>query len=313
MLNRLLQEHLEKMQLLASDLKRFWLHQTQHPNTIIFPAILLCALIFFINNATADDREKTVCGSIQERFLFWLWSSVAPKPDKNRALVSPLIQQTQFTTSDNKILRGYKYNSHNKEENRIPPKGYILMALGNAMIADQIITSLKYLALRGYDVYIFDYRGYGNSDGKRRIHAIIEDYKEIITSLNNKYENSFLYGISLGGAVIMNAIGSGVDYHSAVIDSSPSKFSEFGCPERIDPVNNLPNNASKIFVITGKKDQVLNSDMTSLLRIEAQHRGASVLDGEDFSHPYMDQDPKVHKARTKLVRDYFTKTPDGTE
>ncbi|MES9977036.1 MAG: alpha/beta fold hydrolase [Candidatus Thiodiazotropha sp.] len=275
--------------------------------------ILFFSLIHLVSTAEADDREKTVCGSIQEPFLFWLWSSAAPGPDKNRALVSPLIEQTQYTTSDNKILRGYKYNSHYREDKRIPPKGYVLMALGNAMIADQIITSLKYLASNGYDVYIFDYRGYGNSEGKRRINAIIEDYKEIITFLNSKYDKRLLYGISLGGAVIMNAIGSGAEYDSAIIDSSPSKFSGYGCPETIDPVNNLPHDASKIFVITGKKDQVLDSDMTSLLRIEAQQRGARVLDGDDFSHPYMDRDPVAHSARTKLVLDFFTKAPDRFE
>ncbi|MES9824701.1 MAG: alpha/beta fold hydrolase [Candidatus Thiodiazotropha endolucinida] len=275
--------------------------------------ILFFSLIYVIGTAEADDREKTVCGSIQEPFLFWLWSSAAPEPDKNRALVSPLIEQTQYTTSDNKILRGYKYSSHYREEKRTPPKGYVLMALGNAMIADQIITSLKYLASNGYDVYIFNYRGYGNSEGKRRINAIIEDYKEIIAFLNSKYDKHFLYGISLGGAVIMNAIGSGVEYDSAIIDSSPSKFSGYGCPETIDPVNNLPHDASKIFVITGKKDQVLDSDMTSPLRIEAQQRGARILDGDDFSHPYMDRDLAAHKARTKLILDFFTKAPDRFE
>ncbi|MBT3058944.1 MAG: alpha/beta fold hydrolase [Candidatus Thiodiazotropha sp.] len=180
------------------------------------------------------------------------------------------------------------------------------MALGNAMLADQIITSLKYLSSSGFDVYIFDYRGYGNSEGKRRINAIIEDYKEIIDSLNSKYDKRLLYGVSLGGAVIMNAIGSGVEYDSAVIDSSPSRFSDFGCPEPIDPVNNLPDDASKIFVITGKEDQVLDSDMTAPLREEAQRRGAKVLDGVNFSHPYMDRSLEAHLARMKLIQDYFT-------
>ncbi|MES9991475.1 MAG: alpha/beta fold hydrolase [Candidatus Thiodiazotropha sp.] len=277
------------------------------------PAILIFPLIFAFSHATADERENSICGSIQEPFLFWLWSSAAPKPDKNRALVSPLIEQTQFTTSDNKTLRGYKYNSHNMEQKRVRAKGYVLLALGNAMIADQIVASLKYLSSSGYNVYIFDYRGYGNSDGKRRINAIIEDYKEIISSLNSKYNKRFLYGISLGGAVIMNAIGSGVKYDAAVIDSSPSKFSDYGCPDRIDPVNNLPHDASKIFVITGKKDQVLNPDMTSPLRIEAQQRGAKVIDGVNFAHPYTDRNLEVHKARVKLILDYFNKTSDGSE
>jgi hypothetical protein len=57
----------------------------------------------------------------------------------------------------------------------------------------------------------------------------------------------------------------------------------------------------------------MNSNMTSLLRLEARQRGARVFDGEDFSHPYMDRIPQVHNARTKLVLDHFTKTPVGAD
>ncbi|MEW8508234.1 MAG: alpha/beta fold hydrolase [Candidatus Thiodiazotropha sp.] len=274
---------------------------------------LFLSLLFVPGHTTADDRERTVCGFIQEPFLFWIWSSAAPAPDKDRALISKLIEQTKFTTSDHKVLRGYKFNSHNTKDVGTPPKGYILMALGNAMIADQIIASTKHFSSSGYDVYIFDYRGYGHSDGKRRINAIIEDYKELITALNVKYEKRYLYGISLGGAVILNAIGSGVEYDLAVIDSSPSRFSDYGCPETIDPINNIPNDASRLFVITGKTDQVLSSHMTTPLRVEAQQRRASVLDGENFSHPYMDRDPDVHRARQKLVLDFFTQPRDLSE
>lgn len=276
-----------------------------------FSAIIILSILV-VGNAEAGDRENTVCGAIQERFLFWLWSSAAPEPDKGRALISPLIKPAKFTTSDGKILRGYKFTSHNTDKQRTPPKGYVLMALGNAMIADQIITSMRYMSASGYDVYIFDYRGYGSSDGKRRINAIIEDYKEIIPFLNSKYDKHFLYGISLGGAIVLNAIGSGVNYDLAVIDSSPSKFSDYGCPDSIDPINNLPDDASKIFVITGKKDQVLKPEMTSLLRVEAEKRGAKVLNG-DFSHPYMDRDPNAHKKRMKETLMFFSNTQGGDE
>jgi alpha/beta superfamily hydrolase len=271
------------------------------------PVFLLVVALLVITQAEAADRESTVCGAIQERFLFWLWSSAAPKPDKNRALSSELIKPAAYTTTDGKTLRGYQYSAHNIVKQKTAAKGYVLLALGNAMIADQIITSVAYLAEQGYDVYIFDYRGYGNSEGKRRINAIIEDYTEIISSLNAKYDRTLLYGISLGGAIMLNAIGAGADYDIAVIDSSPSKFSDYGCPPGIDPINNLPADASKLFVITSKKDQVLNADMTSLLRIEAKNRGATVLDGE-FSHPYMDSDTAAIQQRTDATRMFFFKT-----
>lgn len=272
--------------------------------------ISVLLILNFVNNAQASDRERTVCGFIQEPLLFWLWSSAAPNPDEKRVGNSDFILATDFNTSDDKTLKGYKYVS-NDGIRKSRPNGYILMALGNAMIADQIITSLRDFSMSGYDVYIYDYRGYGNSEGNRRINAIIEDYKEIIGYLNSKYKKHLLYGISLGGAVIMNAIGSGVEYDAAVIDSSPSRISDYGCPENIYPVNNLPIDAKKILVITGKQDQVLSPDMTSLLRVEAQKRGSKVIDGDEFSHPFMDQERAVHRKRMKIVLDHLMQVSDN--
>lgn len=119
-----------------------------------------------------------------------------------------------------------------------------------------------------------------------------------------------MYGISLGGAIILNSIGEGAEYDLVVIDSSPIKFSDYGCPASIDPINNLPADACKLFVITSTKDQVLNADITSLLRIEAKDRGAAVLDGE-FSHPYMDNDPAALKQRTEATRKFLLNTKNG--
>ncbi len=277
-------------------------------------SIFLVFMLLFSAGAWADEREKSICGFIKEPLLFWFWSSAAPDPDASRTSGLKFVEVTTFKTSDRKTLSGYKYLSNDGKGNRTNSKGYILMALGNAMISDQIISHLKVFSEENYDVYIFDYRGYGNSEGKRRINAIIEDYKEIISFLNEKYERKLLYGISLGGAILLNAIGSGVDYDAAVIDSSPSLLSEHGCPERIDPVANLPDDSGKLLVITGAKDPVLKEGMTSLLRMEAKKRGASVIDGAEYSHPFMDQSLAIHNKRMKSVLDHlvsFSSEGDG--
>lgn len=264
-----------------------------------FIAILLSFLIAI--ESSANDREDTVCGVFKEPFLFWLWSSAAPSPNKNRVSHLEFVEPSKFQTSDGKTLRGYKYVSNDGKGHRIPPKGYVLMALGNAMISDQIIGYLREFSEKHFDVYIYDYRGYGNSDGKRRINAIIEDYKEIAASLNESYERKLFYGISLGGAVILNVIGSGVEYDAAVIDSSPSLLSTYGCPKRIDPLVNLPQDASKLLIITGQKDSVLGERMTSKLRESAYARGAKTVNDENFSHPFMDRSVVVHNQRMELV------------
>lgn len=263
------------------------------------------SLVLYSFPVFSEEREDTVCGWFKERLLFQLWSSAAPEPDESRVYESELIERVEFTTSDNKVLRGYRYLSQVEDAETTSPKGYILMALGNSMIADQIITSLKPFSNIGYDTYIFDYRGYGNSQGKRRINAFIEDYKEIVTDLNSKYEKHMLYGISLGGAVIANVIGSGIEFDRAVIDSSPSKFSPYGCPERIDPIQNIPQNAENILVITGALDPVLGSDMTSGFRELAKERGATTYNGPNYSHPFMDQSIAIHTDRLSRTANFL--------
>ncbi len=285
----------------------------QRPNIVKLPVLLISIVAFLfvpVDVAGVESetmkRESTICGAFKERFVFWMWSRMAPSPDASRIGHNTGVQAVSFVTADNRNLKGYKYSAHDDSGNTVTAKGYILMALGNAMIADQMIGELADYARSGYDAYIFDYRGYGNSEGKRRINAIIEDYREIISRLNTKYDRSMLYGLSLGGMVVMNAIGSGVKFDAAVNDSSPSKWSDKGCPARLDPVNHVSGAiAPKLLVITGKRDQVLSPAETRELREKAAAMGARTIDGDDFAHPYMDRSYDVHLRRTKLIRDYL--------
>ncbi|WP_292414112.1 MULTISPECIES: alpha/beta hydrolase [unclassified Methylophaga] len=266
-------------------------------------------LLVLPNFAFSADREATVCGWFKERLVFTMWSSMAPTPDASRVAGNDLIQRTEFTTADNKILKGYKYQAQDENGLATEPEGYILVAMGNAMIADLMITTLERFSQRGYDIYIYDYRGYGESQGKRRINAIIEDYKELVAHLNTQYEKQLLYGISLGGAVMANVIGSGAQFDRAVIDSSPSRLSPHGCPERIDPVANIPDDAINMLLIMGEKDSVLGPEMTSEFRERAEQKGASVYIGSNYAHPFMDSSHEIHNERLNRVIIFL----DGSE
>lgn len=262
-------------------------------------------LSFFITlNSYANDREKSICGSFQEPFIFWLWSYNAPSPDSSRVANIQFIKPSEFRTADGKAIKGYMYMS-NDGYNKTAPKGYILVAMGNAMVSDQIIIKLKNFSKKHYDVYVYDYRGYANSEGNRRINAIIEDYKEITRTLNESYDKKLLYGISLGGAIILNVIGSDIEYDAAVIDSAPSLLSPRGCPKRIDPVANLPKDASKLLVITGQRDTILSSSMTSPLRENANARGAKTINGEKYNHPFMDSNREIHNQRMEFILNHL--------
>ncbi|TKI69593.1 hypothetical protein FCU45_05925 [Sulfurimonas crateris] len=265
-------------------------------------SLLLVSL--FAINIYANNREEALCGTFFEPFVFWIWSSMTPKPESSIVANIPFIEPSQYVTSDGKTLRGYRYSSNNGYANT-SPKGYILVAMGNTMLSDQMVVMLNSFSQRGYDVYVYDYRGYANSEGARRIKAIIEDYKEITQTLNKRYKRKLLYGISLGGAVMLNVIGSGLEYDAAVIDSAPSFLSPFGCPKSIDPLENIPKDASKIFVITAQSDSVLPSSMTSPLRESAKERGAKTLDGEKYEHPFADKDLNIHYQRMALILEFL--------
>jgi pimeloyl-ACP methyl ester carboxylesterase len=176
------------------------------------------------------------------------------------------------------------------------------VAPGNAMLADQIMGELQFFRDLGLDVYIFDYRGYGLSQGKSRLAALISDYREIIPWLNaHGYRRHFLYGLSMGGIILLNAVGVSGQYHAAVIDSSPSRISTWGCPEEYDPVNNLPEDCSRIKIIAGGRDRVVRPVEMEELRRTAQSRGAQVLSDPELAHPFQDASDAIHRRRFQAV------------
>ncbi len=265
-----------------------------------FFLLLLVALTLY-----ANEREKAICGFIKEPLAFWLWSSKAPKPDPARVAHIPFLSQNIFLTSDNKRLYGYIYYANDTTQ-IVPPKGSLLVFMGNAMSADAIVGFFKNYTLKGYDVYIYDYRGYGNSEGKRRLHAILEDAKEIAASLAQRYERKLILGISLGGFVAVNVAASGAAYDKIALDSAPSFLSPYGCPASIDPIEVLPRDASKFLVMTGGRDEVLGANILAPLQYLVKERGGATYHGCDFAHAFADRDITTHMRRLQALEDFLT-------
>lgn len=245
-----------------------------------------------------DDPEEAVCGEVQEPFAFWMWSSSAGKPDPKAAEGFPNVEPIEHRTRDGRVLKGFRLQS---TASGGAVTGRMLVAQGNAMLADQLLEYLNTFATAGIETYVFDYRGYGASEGKPRLKAIVGDYRELYEAL----QPDRLYGISFGGVVILNLMGSGAHFDRAVIDSSPARISDFGCPENYDPINNFPENASGLLVIGGAEDRVVpDSDVHPLLDLADARGGRGVL-GATFGHPFMDR-PKEHEKRVELIHSFLT-------
>jgi predicted esterase len=252
-----------------------------------------------MTSAKPPDVEAAVCGSFREPFMFWLWHSMAGAANPQGLTNVQGVAPVKFKTRDGITLGGYRLAAEN-------PKAYLLVAQGNAMLADQLIADLQTFRDRGSDVYIHDYRGYGISQGKSRLAAIVDDYVEIVGHLNTLgYARRFLYGISMGGVILLDAVGNRNLYTRLVVDSSPARISNLGCPERFDPVAHLPNDGARVMIISGGRDAVVPPGQMGELIHMARSRGARIVQDPELAHPYQDSSPALHLRRQHEVANFL--------
>jgi len=265
--------------------------------------LLLLALMSGPANAgTADaaGAETSVCGSLREPLAFWLFRSVAGAADARRIAGIRDIERLALKTRDGRTLGGYRLRHPD-------PRGYLLVVPGNAMLADQIAAELQFFRDRGLDVHVYDYRGYGLSSGKSRLAAIVGDYREIVAHLNGLgYRRRLLYGMSMGGVVLLNAIGARPDqYDALVVDASPSRISPLGCPQAYDPVNHLPAACARIKIMGGDRDRVVRLAEMQELMAAAQACGAQITRSTEFAHPFQDASEAIQRRRFQEVADFL--------
>jgi alpha/beta superfamily hydrolase len=276
---------------------------------LIALTVLIAGLSLSVASAdqSTEDREQSVCGWLLERTVFALWSSAAGEPEPDRWKSVPGTEPVKHKTRDGRMLHGYRISAQASSGVTGPATGFMLFAQGNAMLADQMLSALKSYAQPGVDVFVYDYRGYGQSQGNRRLKAIVADYREIFDSLSASElgRHRYLYGISFGGLVLLNVIGGGASFDKAVVDSTPSRVSHMGCPEEYDPARNVPGDGSKLLLISGGRDRVVRPSEQAELRSIAASRGARLLLSEEFAHPFMDRDASTHRDRVNLVKSFL--------
>ena len=83
--------------------------------------------------------------------------------------------------------------------------------------------------------------------------------------------------MSFGGVVLLDALRQQTGEMTVVIDSTPSRLSDYGCLTAThDPVNNLPH-AGNLLLIAGTRDQIVKPETARELLELAEGRGATVL------------------------------------
>jgi len=113
------------------------------------------------------------------------------------------------------------------------PLGTILFLHGNAENVSTHVDSVLWLAVSGYRVFLFDYRGYGKSDGKATMAGVHKDALAAIDALFGMDEvdrdRVAVLGQSLGGAVAVYAVANSphkARIKALVVDSAFSDYRE---------------------------------------------------------------------------------------
>lgn len=109
------------------------------------------------------------------------------------------------------------------------PRGSILFLHGNAENLTSHVLNVAWLPSRGYNVLIFDYRGYGQSPGHPDLPGVIEDSRAAFEWLDARAGTSARYvlGQSLGGALAIRLVAEPrvqCDVQALVVDAAFASY-----------------------------------------------------------------------------------------
>lgn len=218
---------------------------------------------------------------------------------------------TEHKSIDGTRLRGFKASAGPRPNGAAEPLGAILFVQGNAMLADQMVPHLRYFAEAGFDTYIYDFRGYGRSEGTASLTPIFADYDEIIRELRtvpapggHPYRGLVVYAASAGGMFVVGGDAFATDIDAAFLDSVPANVNrkiklfglitvfELNCPEDVQPFKRMPIDMSRIAWYQGLKDGRVPYDrygQHAALDL-ARDRHATIVLDPDAGHVFMDSE-----------------------
>ena len=161
---------------------------------------------------------------------------------------------------------------------RTQAQGVVVVFPGNAASAKGIATRISGYSKAGFDVFVWDYRGHGESRGVPSLSASVSDARNLIRVLRaipQYHDLPFaVHGISHGGIIAANAIKATLGSVHLVLDGVPATIPEyrlfflfpmFVCPSEFDPIELLrgeEDQIASITVIAGSHDKLVHPRQT---------------------------------------------------
>jgi fermentation-respiration switch protein FrsA (DUF1100 family) len=121
-------------------------------------------------------------------------------------------ESVQFTSADGTRLSGWFLPAEGRA-NPKEAKGTVVHFHGNAQNMSTHWRFVAWLPKQDYNVFVFDYRGYGQSEGKPEPKGVFEDSNAALNYVRTRAdvdpERLFVFGQSLGGTNAIAVVGSG--------------------------------------------------------------------------------------------------------
>jgi hypothetical protein len=126
-----------------------------------------------------------------------------------------LVRDVQIETPDGATLRGWLLTAVRPDSDERSP--LVIYFPGNSLNRHERLTDLREVARSGFDVLIFDYRGYGDSTGSPSEGALTADAQRVWEFARDELQYTedqiVIFGESLGGAVAILLWSSDVARH----------------------------------------------------------------------------------------------------
>lgn len=134
-------------------------------------------------------------------------------------------EDVAFASDDGTRLLGLWFRAR-----KTPAKGVIVQFHGNAENMTSHYLFVYWLAAEGYDVFTFDYRGYGGSAGRRSLDGAIQDGAAALRLARGRAgaakDKLVVVGQSLGGAVALASLDAdgGEGVRAVILDSTFASY-----------------------------------------------------------------------------------------
>jgi fermentation-respiration switch protein FrsA (DUF1100 family) len=139
-------------------------------------------------------------------------------------------EAVQFQSADGTRLSGWFIPAMNRPSPK-EAKGTVVHFHGNAQNMSAHWRFVAWLPTQDFNVFVFDYRGYGESEGKPEPKGVFEDSNAALNHVRSRAdvdpERLFVFGQSLGGSNAVAVVGSGnrAGVKAAAIESTFYSYS----------------------------------------------------------------------------------------